>query len=46
MQQIIAPLLHEVSNLPPTMQVIAVSTLGMLGVWMAMRHIDKHAGSY
>ena len=45
MQQIITPILHEVSNLPPTMQVMAVSALGLVGIWMAMRHIDKHAGS-
>jgi hypothetical protein len=46
MQQIFTPLLHEVSSLPPAMQVIVVSALGMLGVWMAMRHIDKNAGYY
>jgi hypothetical protein len=46
MPQFIKPLLNEVSSLPPTVQVIAISALGMLGVWLTMKHIDKHAGSY
>lgn len=46
MEQIITPLLNEVTSLPLTMQVMAVSALGMLGIWMAMRHIDKNAGCY
>jgi len=46
MLQIITPLLNEVSSLPPAMQVGAISALGMLGIWMAMRHIDRNAGCY
>ena len=46
MQQIFTPFLHEVLSLPPAIQVIVISALGMLGVWMAMRHIDKNAGYY
>jgi hypothetical protein len=45
-EQIITPLLNEVMSLPLTMQVMAVSALGMLGIWMAMRHIDRNAGCY
>jgi len=44
MLQLITPLLKEVSNLPPTMQVMVVSALGIAVVWAAMRHIDRHAG--
>lgn len=44
MLQLITPLLNEVSNLPSTMQVMVVLALGMTGVWIAMRHIDRHAG--
>jgi hypothetical protein len=46
MQQFITPFLNEVSSLPPKLQVIAVLALGMMSVWLAMRHIDKNAGYY
>jgi len=44
MQQLLLPLFNEVLSLPPTIKVFAVSVMGVLGVWMAMRNIDKNAG--
>jgi hypothetical protein len=44
MQELIISLVREVSDLPPTMLVMAVSALGVLGVVLVARFIDKNAG--
>jgi hypothetical protein len=46
MEQLITSILNEMSSLPLTTQVMSVLALGMVGVWVAMRHIDKNAGYY
>jgi hypothetical protein len=45
-QEFITSLINEVLDLPPTMQVIVVSSLGLLLVWLAVKHLDEKAGGF
>jgi hypothetical protein len=46
MRYMLTSFFDELSKLPTSVLVVALSVLGIAGIWMAMWHIDKHAGSY
>ncbi len=46
MEQLISFVIDAVSELPSSTVVMVVSALGVLGVWLAARYIDKHAGGF
>jgi len=46
MEELIITLIEELSSVPPTTMVLAVSTIGIVGMWLVKKYLDHNAGIY
>ncbi|ACF11871.1 hypothetical protein Cpar_1473 [Chlorobaculum parvum NCIB 8327] len=46
MGELITSLINTVTDLSPTTQAIGVSVMGVIGVWLTVKNLERKSGAY